>query len=71
MLAAIAADRILCREMTGSGIVPLPDWITRDQLVGELAARGIRIAFRSGGEEWRTVGDTAGLGRAHARLASL
>ncbi len=70
MLAAIAADMVLRREITGSGIVPLPDWITRDQLVGELAARGIRIAVRSGREEWRAVGDTAGGGRAQARLAS-
>jgi len=57
MLAAIAADMVLRREIRGSGIVPLPDWITRDHLVGELAARGIRIAVRSDGEEWRAVGD--------------
>jgi hypothetical protein len=57
MLPAIAADMILRKEITGTGIVPLTDWIARDRLVDELAARGIRVAVRSGGGDWRTVGN--------------
>jgi saccharopine dehydrogenase-like NADP-dependent oxidoreductase len=60
MIAAIAAGMVLRKEITGSGIVPLPDWITRDQLIKELAARGIRTAISIGGGEWRDVGDTSG-----------
>jgi hypothetical protein len=55
--AAIAANMVLRRAIRGAGIVPLPDWITRDQLVAELAARDIRLAVRSGAGEWRAVGD--------------
>ena len=55
--AAIAANMVLRRAIKGRGIVPLPDWITRDQLVAELAARGIRVAVRSGAGAWRAVGD--------------
>jgi hypothetical protein len=60
MIAAIAADMVLRKEIAGSGVVPLPDWITRDGLIGELAARGIRTAISTGGGEWRDVGRTAG-----------
>jgi hypothetical protein len=60
MIAAIAAEMVLRQEITGSGIVPLPDWITRDRLVGELAARGIRTVVGLGGGEWRDVGDATG-----------
>ena len=55
--AAIAANMVLQKAIRGTGIVSLPDWITRDQLVAELAARGIRVAVRSGAGEWRTVGE--------------
>lgn len=55
--AAIAANMILRKAMTGAGIVSLPDWITRDQLTAELAAEDIRIAVRSGAGEWRVVSD--------------
>jgi hypothetical protein len=51
MLPAIAADMVLRGEITGKGIVPLPDWITRDRLVAELAAREIRVVVRSEGRE--------------------
>jgi Saccharopine dehydrogenase NADP binding domain len=57
MLPAIAADMILRKEIAGTGIVPPTDWIARDQLVEKLAARGIRVAVRSGGGEWRDVGN--------------
>jgi len=57
MLPAIAADMILRKEITGTGIVPPTDWIARDQLVDKLAARGIRVAVRSGGGEWRDVNE--------------
>jgi hypothetical protein len=57
MPAAMAADFVLRKEITGTGIVPLPDWITRDKLVTALAARDIRVAVRSGTGEWRAVGD--------------
>jgi hypothetical protein len=40
MLPAIAADLVVRGKITGNGIVPLPDWITRDRLAAELAARG-------------------------------
>jgi NAD dependent epimerase/dehydratase family len=60
IIAAIAADMVLRKEITGNGIVPLPDWITRDRLISELATRGIRTAVGSGDGEWRDVGDTAG-----------
>jgi hypothetical protein len=56
MLPAIAADLILRKEITGTGIVPPTNWIARDQLVDKLAARGIRVAVRSGGGQWRAVG---------------
>ena len=55
MVPAIAADMIMRKEITGTGIVPPTDWITRDQLVDKLAARGIRVAVRSDGGEWRAV----------------
>jgi len=54
-LPAIAADMILRKEITGTGIVPPTDWIARDQLVDKLAERGIRVAVRSEGGEWRAV----------------
>ena len=60
MVAAIAAGMVLRKEITGGGIVPLPDWITRDRLIKELAARGIRTAVGSAGGGWKDVGDTAG-----------
>jgi hypothetical protein len=56
--AAIAANMVLRRAIRGAGIVPLPDWITRDQLVAEFAGRDIRVVVRSGAGEWRAVGDT-------------
>jgi hypothetical protein len=56
ILPAIAADMILRKEISGTGIVPPTDWIARDQLVDKLAARGIRVAVRSHGEEWRAIG---------------
>ena len=59
VLTAIAADMVLRGEITGNGIVPLPDWITRDRLVAELAARKIRVAVRSEGREWRAFDDGA------------
>jgi hypothetical protein len=59
MIAAIAAGMVLRKEITGGGIVPLPDWISRDRMIGELAARGIRTAVASGRGEWKDVGDTA------------
>jgi len=57
MLPAIAADMVLRGEITGNGIIPLPDWITRDRLVAELTARGIRVVLRSEGGEWHTFED--------------
>ncbi len=59
MLPAIAADMVLRGEITGNGIVPLPDWITRDRLVAELATRGIRIVVRSEGGESHAFDDGA------------
>jgi saccharopine dehydrogenase-like NADP-dependent oxidoreductase len=56
ILPAIAADMILRKEISGTGIVPPTDWIARDQLVDKLAARGIRVAVRSHGGEWRAIG---------------
>jgi hypothetical protein len=59
VLPAIAADMVLRGEITGNGIIPLPDWITRDRLVAELAARGIKVEVRSEGGEWHTFDDGA------------
>ena len=56
ILPAIAADMILRKEISGTGIVPPTDWIARDQLFDKLAARGIRVAVRSDGGEWRAIG---------------
>ncbi len=56
ILPAIAADMILRKEISGTGIVPPTDWIARDQLVHKLDARGIRVAIRSDGGEWRAIG---------------
>lgn len=60
MLAAIAAEMVLRREIAAKGIVPLPDWITENRLVAELGARGIRIVVHDEHEGWRTPND-AGL----------
>ncbi len=61
VLPAIAADMVLHEEITGNGIVSLPDWITRDRLVAELAARGIRVVVRSkGGESQQRAGKAKG-----------
>ena len=57
ILAAIAAELILGKQIRGTGIVSLPDWITRDRFMAELAARGIQIAVRSGDGEWRPAAD--------------
>jgi len=57
IIPAIAASMVLHEEITGNGIVPLPDWITRDRLVAELAARGTRIVVRSEEGAWRTLVD--------------
>jgi hypothetical protein len=59
--AAIAANMVLQKAISGTGILPLPDWIGRDRLLAELAARGIRVAVRSGTGEWRTVGDATAI----------
>ena len=59
ILPAIAANMVLRGELTGNGIVPLPDWITRDRLVAELAARGIRVVVRSAGGESHAFDDGA------------
>jgi hypothetical protein len=47
VLPAIAADMVLREEITGNGIVPLPDWIARDRLVAELAASKIKVLVHS------------------------
>ncbi len=59
ILPAIAADMVLGIEIAGNGIVPLPDWITRDRLVAELAARGIRVVVDSKDGEPLTFDDCA------------
>jgi hypothetical protein len=38
---------VLREEITGNGIVPLPDWIARDRLVAELAASKIKVLVHS------------------------
>jgi Saccharopine dehydrogenase NADP binding domain len=60
MIPAIAAEMVLHEETAGNGIVPLPDWITRDRLIGELAARGVKVVVCSEGAEWRTLEDSTG-----------
>ena len=57
IVPAIAAQMVLHKEIAGNGIVPLPDWITRDRLAAELSARGIRIVVRAEGGEWRNLDD--------------
>ena len=52
ILPAIAADMVLRKEIVANGIVPLPDWITRDRLVAELAARGISVVRSKGAEPY-------------------
>jgi saccharopine dehydrogenase-like protein len=59
ILPAIAADMFLRGEITGNGIVPLPDWITQDRLVAELAARGIRVVVRPEGGESHSFDEVA------------
>jgi Saccharopine dehydrogenase NADP binding domain len=59
IVPAIAAEMVLRGEITGKGVVPLPDWITRDRLVAELAVRGIRVVVRSQDGEWHAFGDAA------------
>jgi len=50
---------VLRGEITGNGIVPLPDWITQDRLFAELAARGIRVVVRPEGREPYSFDDGA------------
>lgn len=57
ILPAIAAETILRGEIERYGLVPLPDWITRDRLVAELTARKIRVSIRSEDGEWHGLGD--------------
>jgi Saccharopine dehydrogenase NADP binding domain len=53
--AAIAAEMLLAGKIAKKGIVP-PDWIDREQLVAELAARGVSVATRgNSGDPWRPV----------------
>ena len=52
ILPAIAANMVLRKEIVANGIVPLPDWITRDRLVAELAARGISVVRSKGAESY-------------------
>jgi hypothetical protein len=59
LLPAIAAHMVLGEEIAGNGIVPLPDWITRERLVAELAARGIKVVVRSNDEDAHTFHDCA------------
>ena len=59
VVPAICAKMVLRGEITGTGIVPLPDWIARDQLVAELASHGIRVVVRREGGEWRALDDGA------------
>jgi hypothetical protein len=57
ILPAIAAEMVLRGEITGSGIVPLPDWIAPDRLLAELAARGIKVVVRLQGRESHSFED--------------
>jgi saccharopine dehydrogenase-like NADP-dependent oxidoreductase len=52
LIPALAASMLLRGEISGHGLIPLPDWIGRDQLIFELSQRGIQIAVRSQSPDW-------------------
>ena len=49
ILPSLAAQMILQGEVDFRGIVPLPDWLTREKFTEELANRRVRIAERRDG----------------------
>ena len=54
--SAIAAAMLLGEKISRKGII-LPDWISPEQLIAELSARGINVATRgSSTHPWRTTG---------------
>jgi hypothetical protein len=54
ILASIAAQKILNREVDYSGIVRLPDWLSKDAFIAELSKRKIQLAIKeSDSNGWR------------------
>lgn len=49
ILPSLATQKILKGEVDFQGIVPLPEWLTREELTKELAKRQVRIAERRDG----------------------
>lgn len=52
VIPALAASMLLRGEIKGRGLIALPDWINRDQLIFELSRRGIQMAVRSQSADW-------------------
>jgi hypothetical protein len=48
LLPSIAAQMILNGEVTGQGIIALPNWLSRERLIEELRKRGLQISARAG-----------------------
>jgi hypothetical protein len=55
LLPAIAAERLLSGSLSKRGIVPAPAWMGFDDLVRELAGRGVQVAERIGSDAWTPV----------------
>ncbi len=49
LLPSIAAQMLLRGEVTYRGIVPLPDWLSRERFVEELSKRGLKMAEKTEG----------------------
>jgi saccharopine dehydrogenase-like NADP-dependent oxidoreductase len=49
LLPSIAAQMLLRGEVTCRGIVPLPDWLSRERFVEELSKRRLKMAEKTEG----------------------
>jgi hypothetical protein len=62
---------ILSGEIAGNGIVPLPDWITKDRLVAKLAERNITVAFRLEDGTWHVLEQNTASAVVYSRSADM
>jgi hypothetical protein len=46
-------------QINADGLIPLPDWISQNQLIAELTQRGIQVAVREQFGEWSVVSGAA------------
>jgi saccharopine dehydrogenase-like NADP-dependent oxidoreductase len=59
LIPAIAAKMVIQGQINADGLIPLPDWISQNQLIAELTQRGIQVAVREQFGEWSVVSGAA------------